>query len=82
MGPSPEGASAKLVLLGQSTVGKTSIINVAEGGSFSEDQSATIGACFHIKKMKVGSTGIKLHIWDTAGQERFRALAPMYYRGA
>jgi small GTP-binding protein len=79
---SDESPSAKLVLLGQSTVGKTSIINVAEGGSFSHDQSATIGACFHIKKMKVGTIGIKLHIWDTAGQERFRALAPMYYRGS
>jgi small GTP-binding protein len=74
--------SAKLVLLGQSTVGKTSIISVAEGGSFQPDQSATIGACFHIKKMKVDDTGIKFHIWDTAGQERFRALAPMYYRDA
>jgi small GTP-binding protein len=72
----------KLVLLGQSTVGKTSIITVADDGDFFADQSATVGACFHVKKMKVGGTSIKFHIWDTAGQERFRALAPMYYRDA
>lgn len=74
--------SMKLVLLGQSTVGKTSIITVADGGSLIPDQSATVGACFHIKKMNVGNTTIKFHIWDTAGQDRFKALAPMYYRDA
>ncbi|KAH0785536.1 small GTP-binding protein [Histomonas meleagridis] len=72
----------KLVLLGQSTVGKTSIVNVVHGGEFIPDQTATIGACFHIKKMKVNDVALKLHIWDTAGQERFRSLAPMYYRDA
>ncbi|KAH0788386.1 small GTP-binding protein [Histomonas meleagridis] len=72
----------KLVLLGESTVGKTSIVNVVHGGEFIPDQTATIGACFHIKKMKIGDVALKLHIWDTAGQERFRSLAPMYYRDA
>jgi small GTP-binding protein len=74
--------TSKLVLLGQSAVGKTTIINVAEGGPFVQDQSATIGACFHMKKMKMDTNAIRLHIWDTAGQERFRALAPLYYRDA
>ena len=72
----------KLVLLGESTVGKTSIVNVVHGGEFIPDQTATIGACFHIKKMKIDDVALKLHIWDTAGQERFRSLAPMYYRDA
>jgi len=72
----------KLVLLGETTVGKTSIISVASDNPFTPDQSATVGACFHIKKMKAGNISIKFHIWDTAGQERFRALAPMYYRDA
>ena len=72
----------KLVLLGESTVGKTSIVNVAHRGEFIQDQTSTIGACFQIKKMKVGETTVKLHLWDTAGQERFRSLAPMYYRDA
>lgn len=72
----------KIVLLGESTVGKTSIVNVVHGGEFVPEQTATIGACFHIKVMRVGDVSIKLHIWDTAGQERFRSLAPMYYRDA
>jgi small GTP-binding protein len=74
--------NVKLVFLGESTVGKTSIIGVAHGGSFVPDQLATIGACFHIKTVSVNETEVKLHIWDTAGQERFRALTPMYYRDA
>jgi small GTP-binding protein len=74
--------SVKLVLLGQSSVGKTSIMTVANDGDFIPDQSATVGACFHVKMMKVGDTPIKFHIWDTAGQEQFRALTPMYYRDA
>lgn len=72
----------KLVLLGESTVGKTSIVNIVHGGEYIPEQTATIGACFHIKKMKIGDVALKLHIWDTAGQERFRSLAPMYYRDA
>jgi small GTP-binding protein len=80
---SPEATpNVKLVLLGQSTVGKTTIITVADGGAFSPDQNATVGACFHIKKSRVQNTEMKFHIWDTAGQDRFRALAPMYYRDA
>jgi len=72
--------NVKIVLLGESTVGKTSIINVVHGGEYIPDQPTTIGACFYIKKMKVNNVNMKLHIWDTAGQERFRSLAPMYYR--
>lgn len=72
----------KLVLLGESSVGKTSIVNVMHGGEFIEDQQSTVGACFQIKKMKIEDTLVNLHLWDTAGQERFRSLAPMYYRDA
>jgi small GTP-binding protein len=72
----------KVVLLGESSVGKTSIVSVAHGDPYSTDQTATVGACFVIKNMKVGDSELKLHIWDTAGQERFRTLAPMYYRDA
>ena len=74
--------NVKIVLLGESTVGKTSIINVVHGGQYIQDQPTTIGACFYIKKMKINDVTVKLHIWDTAGQERFRSLAPMYYRDA
>ena len=74
--------NVKIVLLGESTVGKTSIINVVHGGGYVQDQPTTIGACFYIKNMKFDNVTVKLHIWDTAGQERFRSLAPMYYRDA
>jgi small GTP-binding protein len=80
---SPDTTPAiKLVLLGSSAVGKTSIISILNDKQFVPDRPATVGPCFHIKKMKVGNTTIKFHIWDTAGDERYRAVAPMYYRGA
>jgi small GTP-binding protein len=72
----------KVVLLGESSVGKTSIVSVAQGCGYQADQLATVGACFHMKKVRVGDVSMKLHIWDTAGQERFRSLTPMYYRDA
>jgi small GTP-binding protein len=72
----------KLVLLGLSSVGKTTIIMVAKSGQFIPDQAATIGACFHTKRLDLGGITINLHIWDTAGQDELRALAPLYYRDA
>ena len=74
--------NVKIVLLGESTVGKTSIINVVHGGTYIQDQPTTIGACFYIKKVIVDNVPIKLHIWDTAGQERFKSISPMYFRDA
>lgn len=75
-----QGLNAKIALLGESMVGKTSIVNVVHGGKFIPEQTSTVGACFQIKKWTVNNETINLHLWDTAGQERFRALAPMYYR--
>lgn len=72
--------SVKVVLLGSTKVGKTSIVNVLHNGEFFEDQSATVGACFQVRNCNVGDQQLKLHIWDTAGQEKFRSLTPMYYR--
>lgn len=72
----------KVVLLGASTVGKTSIVNTAVSNEFVEDQQPTIGACFITKKTEVNGKMLRLHLWDTAGQERFRSLAPMYFRDA
>lgn len=72
--------SIKAVLIGESTVGKTSIVNVANTGEFNEGLRPTVGACFLVNTYNVQDTTIKLNIWDTAGQERYRALAPMYFR--
>lgn len=75
--------NAKVVLLGPSLVGKTSVVSAYMGGKFSDSSSPTIGASFVNKTVKLSkSTSVKLQIWDTAGQEKFRSLAPMYYHNA
>mmetsp|Transcript_3845 Transcript_3845/g.6234 ORF Transcript_3845/g.6234 Transcript_3845/m.6234 type:complete len:205 (-) Transcript_3845:42-656(-) len=73
---------AKLVLLGNSGVGKTSVVLRYVQGVYSLDQPSTIGASFMTKRMFLDDWKVKLQIWDTAGQERFRSMTPMYYRGA
>ena len=72
----------KIVLLGDQNVGKTSIALRYVEGTFSSKMTSTIGAFFLSKKINVSGNSVKLQIWDTAGEERFRAMAPMYYRGA
>jgi small GTP-binding protein len=72
----------KIVFLGESTVGKTSIITSFSQSGLISDVEATIGACFSVQRLTIGSSEVKLKIWDTAGQERFRALTPMYFRDA
>ena len=73
---------AKIVFLGATSVGKTSIICRAVSDEFDSEMPATIGACYTAKQVDVDHTSVNLQIWDTAGQERFRTLAPMYYRGS
>jgi small GTP-binding protein len=79
---STETVDAKVVFLGGSGVGKTSIICRAISDDFNPNMASTIGACFAAKRVQLDSRSVNLQIWDTAGQERFRTLAPMYYRGA
>ncbi|KAH0796039.1 small GTP-binding protein [Histomonas meleagridis] len=71
--------SIKVVVIGDSAVGKTCIINIANTGEVGSKPNPTVGACFVVNKYTFGDTQIKLNIWDTAGQERYRSLAPMYY---
>eukprot|EP01102_Stenamoeba_stenopodia_P005653 TRINITY_DN16398_c0_g1_i1.p1 TRINITY_DN16398_c0_g1~~TRINITY_DN16398_c0_g1_i1.p1 ORF type:complete len:218 (+),score=26.01 TRINITY_DN16398_c0_g1_i1:136-789(+) len=73
---------AKIVLLGNSGVGKTSLVYRYVHGIYQNEQPNTIGASFMTKRMLVDDWKIKLQIWDTAGQERFRCMTPMYYRAA
>jgi len=73
---------AKIVLLGDTGVGKTSIVVRYVEQRFSSVMSPTIGASFLTKTICIDGVRVKLQLWDTAGQERFRSLAPMYYRGA
>eukprot|EP00434_Breviolum_minutum_P026974 symbB.v1.2.023849.t1/scaffold2213.1/size114990/10 len=72
----------KLVLLGDASVGKSSILLRFLHNKFSEEIETTVGAAFNTKTIESRGRQVKFEIWDTAGQERFRSLAPMYYRGA
>jgi Ras-related protein Rab-5C len=73
---------SKIVILGHTGVGKTSLVNQYVRGTFTGTTQATIGAAFMKKDVIKDNHRIIFQIWDTAGQERFRAMAPMYYRGA
>jgi len=75
-------SSLKIVLLGDSAVGKSSITIRFVEDLFDTYQPSTVGAAFLTKKIKIGDKDVLLEIWDTAGQERYRSLAPMYYRNA
>ncbi|CCF75270.2 Ras-related protein Rab-7A [Babesia microti strain RI] len=75
-------AMLKTVILGDSGVGKTSLMNQYVNKKFSNQYRATIGADFLSKETVVDNKQITLQIWDTAGQERFQSLGVAFYRGA
>lgn len=72
----------KVVLLGESAVGKSSLVLRFVKREFHEFQESTIGAAFLTQTVQIDDATVKFEIWDTAGQERYHSLAPMYYRGA
>jgi len=72
----------KIVIIGDSGVGKSNIFNRFIKDEFNMDSKATIGVEFSAKNITINDKVIKAQVWDTAGQERFRALAKNYYRGA
>lgn len=72
----------KLVLLGDTAVGKSCLVVRFVRDEFFEFQEPTIGAAFLTQTVTLDDHTVKFEIWDTAGQERYRSLAPMYYRGA
>lgn len=72
----------KIVLIGDSSVGKTAIINRFSDNTFTESLMSTIGVDFRYKDVDIDGTKVRLQIWDTAGQERFRSVSKNFYRGA
>jgi len=72
----------KLLLIGDSGTGKSSLLLRFTDDKFDNEQAATIGVDFKVRILEVDGKKIKLTIWDTAGQERFRTLTSSYYRGA
>merc|ERR1711935_338496 len=72
----------KVIILGDSGVGKTSLMNQYVNNKFSNRYKATIGADFLTKEVMVDERLVTMQIWDTAGQERFQSLGVAFYRGA
>ena len=84
MSSSADVPTLKILLIGASSVGKSSLLLRFTDDEFlsPEETTATIGVDYRIKGIEVGGKRFKLSIWDTAGQERFRTLTSSYYRGA
>ncbi|GAX77793.1 hypothetical protein CEUSTIGMA_g5236.t1 [Chlamydomonas eustigma] len=72
----------KILLVGNSGVGKSCILMRFAQDKFLDSMTSTIGVDFRVKMMDVSGKRCKLSVWDTAGQERFRTLTSSYYRGA
>ena len=80
---SKEDFKLKVVLLGDSGVGKTNLISRYVTNKFDEDTKSTIGVEFFCKTYKVNNDKIiKVEIWDTAGQERYKSITSVYYKGS
>ncbi|KAG0303373.1 Ras- protein Rab-11A [Dissophora globulifera] len=72
----------KVVLIGDSGVGKSNLVSRFTRNEFNLESKSTIGVEFTTRSIQVDSKTIKAQIWDTAGQERYRAITSAYYRGA
>lgn len=75
-------AMYKIVMLGDSNTGKTSLLLRFCEGTFNPGQNCTIGIDFKLKNVKIDKKIIKLQLWDTAGQERFKSMSNNYIRNA
>jgi Ras-related protein Rab-1A len=71
----------KLVIIGDSGVGKSSLLLRFSDDQFVENYMATIGVDFRFKTLNIDGRRVKFQIWDTAGQERFRTITSAYYKG-
>ena len=78
----PHDHLLSVIILGDQSVGKTSLILSFIGEKFSGDYKVSVGIDFKCKKIQVADRIVKLQIWDTAGQERFRTISQTYYQKA
>ena len=72
----------KVIIVGDSSVGKSSIVNRYHRNSFCSEYQSTVGASFVTRTIQTQSGKVNINIWDTAGQEKYRSLVPMYSRNA
>ncbi|XP_061127661.1 ras-related protein Rab-34-like isoform X6 [Syngnathus typhle] len=73
---------AKVIVVGDVSVGKTCLVSRFSRGAFNKNYKATIGVDFDMERFQVLGVPFSLQLWDTAGQERFKCIASTYYRGA
>ena len=81
-GPKLDDVPLKLIAIGDSTVGKSAVINRFCSENYNENYLSTIGIDFKIKTISVNGQRIRLQVWDTAGSERFLTITRSYYRNA
>ncbi|CAO2634612.1 Ras-related protein Rab-11A [Lemmus lemmus] len=80
--PHPHPRRPRVVLIGDSGVGKSNLLSRFTRNEFNLESKSTIGVEFATRSIQVDGKTIKAQIWDTAGQERYRAITSAYYRGA
>ena len=76
------GNDSKIIILGDASVGKTSILIQFNSNHFEPTIESTVGASFSTKVVETSNGPVELFMWDTAGQEKYRSLIPMYTRSA
>ncbi|CAB1423759.1 unnamed protein product [Pleuronectes platessa] len=81
-GLSPPDRLFKVVLVGNSSVGKTSLLQRFCGNCFNPGTCATVGIDYSVKTIAVDNSKVALQVWDTAGQERFRSITKQFFRKA
>ncbi|XP_072508678.1 ras-related protein Rab-19 [Notamacropus eugenii] len=72
----------KIILIGDSNVGKTCVVQHFKSGLYTDTQQNTIGVDFTVRSLDIDGKKVKMQVWDTAGQERFRTITQSYYRSA
>uniref|UniRef100_A0A6J0U5Y8 Ras-related protein Rab-19 n=1 Tax=Pogona vitticeps TaxID=103695 RepID=A0A6J0U5Y8_9SAUR len=72
----------KIILIGDSNVGKTCVVHRFKSGQYNTKQQNTIGVDFTVRSLEIDGKAVKIQVWDTAGQERFRTITQSYYRSA
>ena len=79
---SKEDYKIKIVIIGDSGVGKTNLLKRFISNSFTQNTKATVGVEFTSKSYKINDQIFKIELWDTAGQERYKSITAVYYKGA
>ena len=77
-----QNGEIKVIIIGDSGVGKTNLINTSIGIEFLENNSSTVTSSFISKQFKIGDKKYNVNIWDTAGQENYRSITKLFFKGS